>query len=131
MCRHILHQLSDDLLLKRLSHINFSLYRFLRGGIEADVLNFEEDTLQQHVHDHSVTDPGHGHRYYDIHHVWNTSEGKGLWGQADHNTADIDNRNTDSEKTGITITIDQVYGARTSTETRPKNMRVVYIMKVC
>ena len=34
-------------------------------------------------------------------------------------------------KTGISISVNEVNGARTSTETRPKNMRVIYIMKVC
>ena len=37
----------------------------------------------------------------------------------------------DITATVTSITIDGVSSARTSTETKPKNMRVVYIMKVC
>ena len=40
-------------------------------------------------------------------------------------------RTCDSGKTGISMTIDGVSGAREIAETRPKNMHVVYIMKVC
>ena len=41
------------------------LFRFLRGGSEAEVLKFQEDSLQDHSH--SLTDHGHTHGYTDHH----------------------------------------------------------------
>jgi len=37
--------------------------RFLRGGIDADQLKFEEDQIQDHLHE--FNDPGHSHAYGD------------------------------------------------------------------
>ena len=108
------------------------LYRFLRGGIEADILNIEEDTLQEHVHFHSLNDPGHSHGYNDLYPVaGNDGPGLGWYGQANYNRASDHRRASESAKTYLQLIIDGVSGARASTETRPKNMRVVYIMKVC
>ena len=106
-------------------------FRFLRGGIEAEVLQIEEDTLQEHVHLHSLNDPGHEHTYSDYYEWQNNIDGNdGVYGD-DADIPTDHTRTTQSAKAGISITIDGVSGARTSTETRPKNMRVVYIMKVC
>ena len=41
------------------------------------------------------------------------------------------NSMTNRATSGVSITVDEVKNARTSTETRPINMRVVFIMKVC
>ena len=40
--------------------------RFLRGGIVADALNMEEDSMQSHTHSHTLNDPGHTHPYKDM-----------------------------------------------------------------
>ena len=76
-----------------------------------------------------MNDPGHRHGYYDKFH----QSGKYGYQSGKSYTVDVikHKRTSDSTKTGISITIDGVSGARTSTETRPKNMHVVYIMKVC
>ena len=37
--------------------------RFLRGGLDADQLQIEEDSLQGHTH--KVSDSGHTHGYVD------------------------------------------------------------------
>ena len=103
--------------------------RFLRGAIVADALNFEEDSIQSHTHSHTLNDPGHTHPYKDKYSCRRN--------YVNHdNTQYIDNceedRTTSSAKTGITMSITGVSGdARTSSETKPKNMNVVYIMKVC
>ena len=52
-------------------------------------------------------------------------------GRSDGHDGHWTSRQTDKGATGISISVYEVNGARTSTETRPKNMRVVYIMKIC
>ena len=52
-------------------------------------------------------------------------------GREDGNDGHWSSRQTEEGTTGILISVNGVNGARTSTETRPKNMRVVYIMKIC
>ena len=85
------------------------------------------------MHYHSLKDPGHTHSYndkYAVNNNQNTDNGKGFY--MDRDDPNLDHkRSSGSAKTGISFTIDGVSGARISTETRPKNMRVVYIMKVC
>ena len=70
---NILLEISAD--VKILSNVKFwvsalaldfiMVFRFLRGGSEAQVLLFQEDSLQNH--NHFLTDPGHGHEYTDRH----------------------------------------------------------------
>ena len=38
--------------------------------------------------------------------------------------------NTYSSKTGVTVSVNQATGGKIGTETRPKNMNVIYIMRV-
>ena len=40
-------------------------------------------------------------------------------------------RQTDHGKSGISMSVTGVQGARKGSETKPKNMNVVYVMKVC
>ena len=85
------------------------------------------------MHYHSLKDPGHTHSYHDTYakdNNINTGNDKGFYMDEDDVNQDHE-RLSESASTGISITIDGVSSARTSTETRPKNMRVVYIMKVC
>ena len=103
------------------------LFRFLRGGSEAEVLLFQEDSLQNH--NHFLKDPGHGHEY-TIEHLTNGDL------KAGHHSGDpvsdrVSDRtlNSSNGKTGISI--EGVKDARTDSETRPKNMHVLFIMKVC
>ena len=103
--------------------------RFLRGGLDGVQLHTEEDSLQAHTH--GVSDSGHSHGYTDI---WPDRtihssdfgpccEDRNAWAfDGNHNIA------TASAISNVAVT--SVNGARTGDETRPKNMRVVYIMKV-
>ena len=110
-----------------------SIFRFLRGGLETDVLNVEEDSLQEHTHAHTINDPGHTHQYGDIYFDhWDNVNGEAWLAFGDNDDLRRDHLRTNYlSMSGISISVNEVNGARTSTETRPKNMRVVYIMKVC
>ena len=100
--------------------------RFLRGGLDADQLQTEEDSLQAHTHD--VSDSGHDHGYDDRYATKNNPYFDcGNNCGADYNTVSHA-RTTSSATSNIKVT--DVNGAQTSDETRPKNVRVVYIMKV-
>jgi hypothetical protein len=100
--------------------------RFLRGGLDADQLQTEEDSLQAHTHD--ISDSGHDHGYEDIY----AQNGTRIFNcgyncYANFNTGSHSST-TNSATSNLKVT--DVNGARTSDETRPKNIRVVYIMKV-
>ena len=100
--------------------------RFLRGASDSEVLTMEEDQMQDHKH--QVSDPGHTHDYNDKY-TNNVDgpkpgpkDGEGIFGE-DHDST------SDSSHTGITV--DGVSsGYRSGSETRPKNMNVIYIMRV-
>ena len=101
-------------------------------------------------HTHGVSDPGHSHRYTDKYPSW----GDGQDNIQGPSYSDKDNdrwddpwyRDTSNVKSNIgvnsakanirvnnaktNIRVTNASGARTSGETRPKNIRVVYIMKV-
>ena len=104
--------------------------RFLRGGPQSEALNVQEDSLQDHTH--RVSDPGHTHAYVDrwTDDPYNGHVGNGIIEDAffDSNNSPHNERSS-SSKSGITVT--NVKDGRTDTETRPKNMKVTFIMKVC
>ena len=50
--------------------------RFLRGGRYNEVLDFQEDSIQDHSH--FLTDKGHSHVYTDTHHK--RQNVNGYWG---------------------------------------------------
>ena len=87
----------------------------------------EEDQMQDHKH--QVSDPGHTHGYSDKHTVNNNAIiGTGPK-DGDGDFDSITRRTSDSEVTGITV--DGVSSSyRSGSETRPKNMNVIYIMRV-
>ena len=104
--------------------------RFLRGGMDGVQLNTEEDSLQAHTH--GVTDYGHSHGYDDKY-PSNTEGIDGYWGPDGTDTASdrFDKSHSSTSNTATSnVKVTDVSGARTSGETRPKNIRVVYIMKV-
>ena len=102
--------------------------RFLRGGIVADALNMEEDSMQSHTHSHTLNDPGHTHDYKDKY----TCKRNYVNHDNVHYISNCEmDRVTEKNTTGITMSINGVSDARASSETKPKNMNVVYIMKVC
>jgi len=100
--------------------------RFLRGASDSEVLTMEEDQMQDHKHE--LNDPGHSHvyddRYTDNRDGPHTGpeDGEGIFGLSHIRT---------SEKSTTGITVQGVSsGYRSGTETRPKNMNVIYIMRV-
>ena len=110
--------------------------RFLRGGSDSDVLKMEEAQMESHDHSASasahVSDPGHSHSY--------TYESGYQWKGDDQDNRDnvahmeIINTSTGGATTGISVDVDvdvgSVNGASIGSETRPKNMNVIYIMRV-
>ena len=97
--------------------------RFLRGGTVGEAFSTEEDAIQEHHHEHT-------HIYYDQH-------GDEL---EDFDENDPDKlsayktlkdfvRTTASTSHGTIVSGDKVTPARIADETRPKNIKVVYLMK--
>ena len=103
--------------------------RFLRGGLDGVQLHTEEDSLQAHTH--GVSDSGHSHGYSDKwpdRTIYSTNYGPCC--EDRHSWAFDGNHNLHTASTTSNVAVTSVNGARTGDETRPKNMRVVYIMKV-
>ena len=101
--------------------------RFLRGGIDQDVLTMEEDMVIDHHHD--VDDPGHNHPYTDKYY----GDGSYWTFTANQNSKNKeytdDDKTTSTRKTGIAVT-GVKSGYRSGSETRPRNMNVIYIIRV-
>ena len=96
--------------------------RFLRGGSDETVLSVEEDMMQDHTH--GIQDPGHLHEINDYSFV----SGGGCCssgGYNGHNSVE----NSVSSTTGVSVT-GVSSGYRYGEETRPKNMQIVYIIRV-
>lgn len=98
--------------------------RFLRGGADKDVLKLEDDQMQNHKH--SFTDPGHRHSYQATE-TYTACRDNAC---DDHTNQPREyNEISSSSKTGISV--DYVTSEyRTGSETRPKNMNVIYIIRV-
>merc|ERR1712025_139719 len=105
--------------------------RFLRGGPDHSMLTMEEDQMQDHHH--SISDPGHTHPYVDKYPNSNGGD-DGYWGpdgrDRDEDRFDKSHSATTSSKhTGITVKgVTSSY--RHGSETRPKNMNVIYIIRI-
>ena len=105
--------------------------RFLRGAPDSEVLTMEEDQMQDHKHDFS--DPGHTHRYDDKYpNYWGND--KGVWGPpaSDKIFDRYDKSHTSQTVSSLTgMTVKGVSsGYNFGSETRPKNMNVIFIMRV-
>merc|ERR1712126_257473 len=108
--------------------------RFLRGGIDGVMLQTQDDSIQSHTH--SVTDPGHAHGYID---KWPSCayfekiHQDGIAGpkDCDKSRDRYDQSHASTSKRSFSgVKVTGVQGARFDSETRPKNLRVVYIMRV-
>ena len=108
--------------------------RFLRGGRLSDVLKVEEDSIQEHSHASNVNDPGHKHGY-TVYGPRDVPDGhpEPAYDQADWQTpvSPYHTDGMDKVGTGISMSVTGVTGARKGSETKPKNMNVVFVMKVC
>ena len=99
--------------------------RFLRGGSDLDVLTMEEDMMQDHHH--NVDDPGHQHESpFEQDSSINQGAGSHMWAASDNS---FPNPQTQTSKTGISVT-GVTDGYRFGTETRPRNMNVIYIIRI-
>ena len=96
--------------------------RFLRGGTQVNALELQEDAVQEHTH--YLTDPGHNHKYRDYGgDGFMALPGVGPWvGGTGYPY---------TWKTTTGISVNGVKTGRQSFETRPKNMKVTFIMKIC
>ena len=102
--------------------------RFLRGAPDSEMLKMEEDQIQDHKH--QVSDPGHTHGYVDSH-VGTPSNGHGgpTWEDKVHDRWDHPYGSiTATGHSGVTV--QEVSSGRHGSETRPKNMNIIYIMRV-
>lgn len=121
---------------------------FLRGGSDSVVLNMEDDQMQDHLHfdsGHSHDNDGHTHDYGE-HYSRFKGENQGecmpeaekcieyLHGESHLNCEIWAERTSDPSSINIQSTNSGLGGVqddyRKGSETRPKNMRVVYIMKI-
>ena len=106
----------------------------MRGGIDEVMLQTQEDSIQGHTH--GLDDPGHTHTYDDRFPSIPYSDPvvNGYWGThaSDDQTVDRwDQSHRDvSDISTINVRVTGVQQARVDSETRPKSLRVVYIMKV-
>jgi len=105
--------------------------RFLRGGTDIDQLTLEEDQMQDHMH--NIADSGHTHGYIDR---WTDPDVfiNGQYGPEGKDTAHESFSTTHDVTTKISesgISVKEVSSSyRRGAETRPKNMNVIYIMRV-
>ena len=105
---------------------------FLRGGDESNIMEFEDDQMQDHEH----TDTGHSHSSSPHSHTYLDS-GIGGDGQLFPWSSGADrfdsSRNTDAASVTIESAASNIGGVsssyRSGAETRPRNMKVIWIMK--
>jgi len=119
---------------------------FLRGGSDEQALVIENDTFQDHNHiddGHNHADNGHSHSYSDR---FPSYDGWGCGIEDGHigpPSSDKDNDRYDCERTGYYTSSNNIglqanfaglKGADSSSrhgeETRPKNMGIVWIMRI-
>ena len=105
---------------------------FLRGGQENNAMEFEEDQMQDHEHTdagHSHSSSPHSHSYLDS---FVGGEGQAFPWSAGADRADH-SRNTDAASVMIESAASNIGGVsssfRSGAETRPRNMKVIWIMK--
>ena len=95
-------------------------------GPDREVLTLEEDQMQDHEHD--ISDPGHTHPYTDQYHRVEAQIKHGESNYASY-PLDTSNKVTSSKTTGVRVTgVSSSF--RHGDETRPKNMNVIYIIRV-
>merc|ERR1711971_100138 len=95
--------------------------RFLRGGVDTEVLITEDHMMEDHQHITSVDDPKHGHGYSSS----GVSHGAAFGSYTDLYPGP--NFESYSSSTGVTVSVNKATGGEIGFETRPKNMNVIYI----
>ena len=95
--------------------------RFLRGGSLGEAFEVEEDAFQEHHHEH----------YHNFADLTSSRYVQADWGYSYYlgiDNADVE-YSTHGAIHGRIVAADQISDARIATETRPKNIKVVYVMK--
>ena len=89
---------------------------------------------QDHTHHVDITDPGHTHSYIDR---YSSPKDETAGPDGPHGGFDatfaydvVHGVITQSQKTGISAKVNGVGTGRHGAETRPKNMKVIYIIRV-
>ncbi len=95
--------------------------RFLRGGTVAEAFEIEEDAFQEHHHEH--------YHYYRDNYPYSKLGADPEDDTYMYVSASDQTRTTDSPTHGRIVAADKSTLARTAEETRPKNIKVVYLMK--
>jgi len=119
--------------------------RFLRGGSDSDVLTMEDDQIQDHEHidnghEHSASSssPPHDHGFSYIQTNWrdhscDMADGT-YWCFSQNNIEKRTDKTTISIETTVSKAQSNIGGVksnyRTGSETRPRNMNIIYIMRV-
>ena len=105
--------------------------RFLRGGHDSLQLTLEEDQLQDHEHYVILTDPGHTHEYTDRYLGYHTTSQCATTGSSCDYSNNAPHSDTSfSGKTNISAEVTGVRTGKHGTETRPRNMNVIFIIRV-
>ena len=121
---------------------------FLRGGSDTEVLNKQDDQMQDHLHvdsGHTHENVGHRHDYGEYYSRF-SGEGTGeclpeakqcvdyLHGESHLNCEIWAERTSELSNVEIQSSMSNMGGVhdafRSGEETRPKNMKVVYIIKI-
>ena len=94
------------------------------------MLKLEDDQLLQH--EHIFSDPGHSHSYVDTYYLDQNWDGYVGPEHIDHTNDRYDHhetKDTTSKSTGISVTgVTSAY--RHGDENRPKNMGIIWIIRV-
>lgn len=98
---------------------------FLRGSGTSAVGVYEEDNFKSHTHTANITDPGHAHQTAVIGGPAPYGNGSTVLGIAGYVAQSSPTTLTEKKVTDISVLNSNVGG----TETRPKNKRVLYIIK--
>ena len=108
--------------------------RFLRGAPDSEMLTMEEDQMQDHKH--NISDPGHTHSYIDKYPNWDEGDiddgfkGPGPFSDSQNDRYDKSHTST-SVKSYTRMRVEGVSSLYNfGSETRPKNMNVIYIIRV-
>jgi len=123
----------------RTPDINSAGY-FLRGSSDEAVLETEDHQLEDHTHSdpgHTHTNSPHSHKYDDSYTITNTGNyvvSGGNWDNwVDNHFESTQTRTSQDSTISIDSSLSNLGGVESAynsgSETRPKNMHVVYIMK--
>ena len=105
---------------------------FLRGGTEDLVLEKEEDQIRDHEHSCSATADNHDHSYYAARQSDSSGQVCGVDGNCDDADTLVytESRRTESARVSVSCSVNGVSSGRVGSETRPINMKVIYIIRV-